>query len=248
MNYEVYLFLLSIGSLIMQNENTTQPGNSNDIETLETEIRDAVAHGSHIQETVHHLTLQAMNAQRIDLESLQRIITAVMQGVHDGAEQQLQQAANQTQTAKSQITEAVAGLDSALAGFAEASKLAIEEAAGHAKKFSDKELTHTRSDLERLEKLFLDTLHKTATAAQGLVADILLDLSHHAKNNGTAVGSQLEETLATFAKQIASVGHSQLDVGTSLAHATADFIHEIATGVLSGIKDQSKKADHHKKM
>jgi hypothetical protein len=60
--------------------------------------------GSHIQETVHRLTLKAMNAQRIDLESLQRIIKAVMQGVHDGAElQQLQQIANQTQAAKCKL-------------------------------------------------------------------------------------------------------------------------------------------------
>src|SRR5574337_975346 len=130
----------------MQNENTHQSDKSNDIKMLETEIREAIAHGSNIQETVHRLTLKAMNAHSIDLESIQRIITAVMQGVHDGAEQQLQQAANQTSAAKSQITEAVAGLDSALARFAEASKLAIEEAASQTKKFSDTELTRTRSD------------------------------------------------------------------------------------------------------
>lgn len=224
----------------MQNENTHQSDKSNDIKTLETEIREAIAHGSNIQETVHRLTLKAMNAHSIDLESIQRIITAVMQGVHDGAEQQLQQAANQTSAAKSQITEAVAGLDSALARFAEASKLAIEEAASQTKKFSDTELTRTRSDLEGLESLFLDTLQHTATAARGLVADILLDLSHHAKNTGTNVGSQLKETLATFAQQVASVGHSQVETGTTLAQKTADFVSKAANGVLSGIKDQSK--------
>lgn len=228
----------------MQNENTHQSEKSDDIKTLETEIREAIAHGSNIQETVHRLTLKAMNAHSVDLESIQRIITAVMQGVHDGAEQQLQQAANQTSAAKSQITEAVSGLDSALARFAEASKLAIEEAASQAKKFSDTELTRTRSDLEGLESLFLDTLQHTATAAQGLVADILLDLSHHAQNTGTNVGSQLKETLATFAQQVASVGHSQVETGTTLAQKTADFIGKAANGVLSGIKDQSKTDKH----
>ena len=84
----------------MHNGNTYESNDSDDIETLEAEIRDAVAHGSHIQETVHRLTLKAMNAQRIDLESLQRIIKAVMQSVHDGAELQTQQIANQTQAAK----------------------------------------------------------------------------------------------------------------------------------------------------
>ncbi|SFE17083.1 DUF6781 family protein [Nitrosomonas sp. Nm166] len=231
----------------MQNEYTHQPNSksdaSNDIETLEAEVRDAIAHGSHIQETVYRLTLKAMNAQHINIESLGRIITAVMQGVHDGATQQLQRAANQTQNTKSQITEGIAGLDSALADFAEASKLAVEEVAGQAKKFSDTELKRTRSDLESLESLFLETLHHTATTAQGMIADILLDLSHHAKNTGTIVGSQLKETLAIFTQQIASVGHSQLETGISLAQKTADFVNKIAEGVLSGIKDQSK-TDH----
>lgn len=232
----------------MQNENTHQPNsksdNNDDIETLEAEVREAIAHGSNIQETVHRLTLKAMNAKNIDLNSLQRIITAVMQGVHDGAEQQLQQAANQAHAAKSQITEAVAGLDSALARFAEASKLAVEEAAGQAKKFSDTELTRTRSDLESLESLFLDTLRHTATAAQGLVADILLDLSHHAQSTGTNVGSQLKETLATFAQQVASVGHTQVETGATLAQKTADFVSKAANGVLSGIKDQANNNKH----
>ena len=227
----------------MHNENTGKSSNS-DMDALEAEIREAVANGSHIQDTVHRLTLKAMNAQRIDLDSLQRIITAVMQGAHDGASQQLQQATNQAHAAKSQITEAVAGLDSALARFAEASKLAIEEAAGQAKKFSDTELARTRSDLESLESLFLDTLHQTATAAQGLVADVLLDLSHHARNTGTHVGSQLKETLGTLAQQVASVGHSQVEVGVSLAQKTADFVSKSANGVLSGIKDQSKTGKH----
>lgn len=232
----------------MNNENTHEsnnaPGSDNDIKTLEAEVREAIANGSHIQETVHRLTLKAMNAKNIDPESLRRIITAVMQGIHDGAAQQLQQAANQTQAAKSQITDAVAGLDSALARFAEASKLAVEEAAGQAKRFSDTELARTRSELESLESLFVETLHHTATAAQGLIADVLLDLSHHAKNTGTHVGSQLKETLATFAQQIASVGNVQVETGASLAQKTADIVSKAASGVLSGIKDQTKTGKH----
>ncbi len=228
----------------MQNEHTDQPNHTSDndskLKTLEAEVREAIASGAHIQETVRRLTLEAMNAKHIDLESLQRIITAVMDGVHDGATHQLQHAANQTQAAKSQITEAVTGLDSALAGFAEASKLAVQEATSQARKFSETELKRTRSDLESLESLFVDTLHRTGTAAQGVISEILLDLSHHAKNTGTTVGSQLQETLAILAQQIASVGQSQLETGATLAQKTAEFVGKITQGVLSGIKDKSK--------
>lgn len=223
----------------MQNETTDT--SQNEIKTLEAEIREAVANGVHVQETVQRLTLQALNAKQIDLDYLQRIVAAVMQGIQDGATQRLQQLNDHALTAKVQIGGAVSGLDAALAGLAQASKLAVEEAAGQAKKFSDSELTRTRSDLEGLESLFLDSLQKTASAAQGVVADILHDLTRHAKANGTEVGAQLKETLAVLAQQIASVGHAQVATGISLAHATADFVGKIANGVLSGISDQAKK-------
>src|SRR5690606_32033053 len=119
----------------------------------------------------------------------------VTNGVHEGAQKQLLAASNQTQAAQSQISEAVSGLDSALARVAEATKLAIQEAAGRAQKFSDKELVRTKSDLEGLESIFLDTLQNAASGAKGALSDILQDIATHAKNNGTVVGAQLKETL-----------------------------------------------------
>ena len=95
-----------------------------------------------------------------------------------------------------------------------------------------------------MESLFLDILHNTANAAQGLTADILHDLGRHAKNNGTAVGLQLIETLEIFKQQIASIGHAQLETGVSLAHATADLVGKIANGVLSGVNDKIKNSKH----
>lgn len=214
---------------------------SDELTQLEKDIHDALVDGNNIEQTVHDLTLRAMKANQLDIDSIRRIVTAVTHGIQEGAQQQLQTATDQTHTAKAQISDAVSGLDAALARFAEASKLAVQEAAGRAKKFSDKELVSTKSDLESLESLFLDTLQNTASAAKGTVSDILHDVTRHAKNNGTAVGEQIKETLAIFAQQAASIGHAQIDAGAHLAHATADFIHKTATGVLSGVKDLKKK-------
>ncbi len=221
----------------MQDETNNTTDTTDDLAALETEIRDAIASGENIQDAVHHITLKAMDANKLDLESIRRIITAVMQGVHDGAQQQLQHTTDQTQSAKKQITDAIAGLDSALAGFAEASKLALQEATGNAKRFSEKELSRAQKDLESLESLFVDTVQDTAAAAKGTISEILHDLSNHARNNGTAVGRQLKETLSTFTQQVTSVGHAQLDAGNHLAHATTNFIRKIASGVLDGVKD-----------
>lgn len=240
----------------MSNENNNTADNTNsasnntthaeDIATLEAEINDAVAKGTNVEETVKHLTLKAMNADRLDIDSLRRIINAVMRGAREGAHRKLEHSSDQSQTAKKQITDAVTGLDSALASFAEASKLTIEEATSRAKKFSDTELAQARSDLESLESMFLDTLHDTASTAKGLVADTLHDLAGHAKRNGTAVGEQLKLTLATLTQQMSSVGHAQLEAGVKLAQSTANLISKIAAGMLAGMEDRKKSSDQPK--
>jgi hypothetical protein len=220
----------------MNNENN----NYGDIAKLEIEIHDAVAQGVNVKEAVEHITLKAMKADRLDLESLRRIIVAAMQGAQEGASHQLEHAKDQSQTAQAQIRDAVTGLDSALARFVQASKLAVEEAAGRTQKFSDTELSRTQADLKSLESMFVDTLQDTATSAKGAMADTLSDLVNHARNNGTVVGEQLKQTLVTLAQQTASVGQAQLEVGAKLAHVTADLIGKIADGVLSGMANQEK--------
>lgn len=224
----------------MQNENENNNTIDNDLASLEKEIHDAVASGTNVQEAVKHLTLKAMHADRLDAESLRRIMMAAMQGVRDGADHHLQQAKDQTETVQNQIKAAIAGLDSALAKLAEASKLAMEEATSRTHHFSDTELIRMRSDLEGLESIFLDTLKDTAATTKGLAADTLHDLVRHAENNGTAVGEQLKETLVTLAQQMSLVGKAQLNISINLAHETTKFLHEIASGIITGIEDRNK--------
>lgn len=226
----------------MPNENNNTI--DNDLTSLETEIHDAVAHGTNVKEAVKHLTLKAMNADRLDTESIRRIVTAAMQGVREGANHQLQQTKDQSEAAQNQIEEAIAGLDSALAKLAEASKLAMEEATSRTHHFSDTELNRVRSDLEALESIFLDTLKDTAATTKGLAADTLHDLARHAQNNGTAVGEQLKETLVTLAQQMSLVGNAQLKVGINLTHETAIFLQEIASGIITGVEDRNKNDDN----
>jgi len=228
----------------MQNDNHGANHSNDDISQLAAEIREAVSHGGDIEKTVRNLTLKAMHANGMDPESLKKIASAVMEGAHEGAQQKLSHASEQSQVAQSQIIHAVAGLDTALAQLAGASKLALEEAASKAKQFSQGELARTRSDLESLESLFLDTLKHAATAAQGLIAETLHDLYTHAERNGTAVGAQLKDTLAVFAHQMSSTSRAQLEAGVQLTQITADLLHKISSGVLTGIADRIKQEEN----
>ncbi|MBK6617061.1 MAG: DUF6781 family protein [Nitrosomonas sp.] len=227
----------------MQNEthNTTQ--SKSDINRFAEEIREAVAQGGDIEKKIRELTLEAMHTHGLDMESLKKIATAVMEGAHEGSQHALAHATEQSHAAQTQIVQAVAGLDTAFAQLASASKLALEEAASKARQFSQGELTKTQADLESLETLFLETLSHAAKAAQGLIAETLQDVHTHAVRNGTAVGAQLKDTLAVLAHQVASTGRAQVEAGLQLTQMTADMLHKISSGVLTGIADRIRQHD-----
>jgi hypothetical protein len=214
-----------------------------DLSALEAEVRSTIAQGDNVQQAVQDLTVKALSTQNRDLESLRRIMTAVMQGVREGAQQKLQHTSAQTQTTLTPIRDAVAGLDAALAHFAEASKLALEEATGRAQKFSNEELTRVRAELESVENLFLEIVQASASTAQKVVSETLHDLVAHAERNGTAVGSQLKDTLAAFNHEITSAGQTRFEAGMQLTHAITDLMRQVTAGVLTGIAERVKPDD-----
>ncbi|SCX63142.1 DUF6781 family protein [Nitrosospira sp. Nsp1] len=219
------------------------PDTISDTSALEAKVRNSIAHGNNVREEVRDFTVKALSTQDQDQKSLRKVVTAVMKGVSEGAQQKLQQAPAQTQAVLEPVRDAVAGLDAALAQLAEASKLALEEAAGRAQKFSNEELTRARTELESVETLFLDVVQASASAAQELVKETLGDLIGHAKRNGTAVGSQVKDTLVVFNQQMTSVGQNQLEAGIELTHAITNLMREATAGVLAGIAERVKPDD-----
>ena len=219
------------------------PDTISDTSALEAKVRNSIAQGNNVREEVRDFTVKALSREDQDQKSLRKVVTAVMKGVSEGAQQKLQQTPAQTQTVLEPIRDAVAGLDAALAQLAEASKLALEEAAGRAQKFSNEELTRARAELESVEGLFLDIVQTSASAAQELVKETLGDLINHAKRNGTAVGSQVKDTLMVFNQQITSVGQNQLEAGIELTHAITNLMREATAGVLAEIAERVKPDD-----
>lgn len=210
---------------------------SNDTSNLEAEVREAVEQGNDVQERVRQLTLRFISARSLDIESVRQTADAVLRGAQAGVQKELQHTSAQTHIARDHLKQAVTGLDIALAQFAEAAKLAVEEAAGRAQKYSSEDLKRARSDLENLEKMFVETLQNSASAAKNAVGEILHDLAAHARTQGSAIGTQLKETLSVFAHHIGAAGRAQAGVGLHLAKNTSDLVRQIAAGVLTGLAE-----------
>ena len=210
---------------------------SNDTSNLEAEVREAVEQGNDVQERVRQLTLRFISARSLDIESVRQTANAVLRGAQAGVQKELQHTSAQTHIARDHLKQAVTGLDIALAQFAEAAKLAVEEAAGRAQKYSSEDLKRARSDLENLEKMFVETLQNSASAAKNAAGEILHGLAAHARTQGSAIGTQLKETLSVFAHHIGAAGRAQAGVGLHLAKNTSDLVRQIAAGVLTGLAE-----------
>ncbi|TBR13936.1 DUF6781 family protein [Rugosibacter aromaticivorans] len=217
---------------------TQNKDEQNDV--LESRVRQAVAQGADVQAAVRQLTLDAMSSHTLSLESISRIMHAVVQGTREGVQEELDKTTTQVRAAQIRMKEAVSGLDTALAQFAAATKLAVEEAAGRAQKFSSQDMARTRADLESLESLFLETMKTSATATRGVASDMLADMVSHAQRTGTAVGEQIKATLETFTQQMTAVSKTQIEAGMQLAQTTADVMRKVAAGMLSGLADRVK--------
>lgn len=216
----------------MQNET------SNDTTKLEAEVSDVVEQGHDVQERVRQLTLRIISARSLDIKSVRKTANAVLRGARAGVLKELRHSSAQTHIARDHLKQAVTGLDVALAQFAEAAKLTVEEAAGKAQKYSSEDLKRARADLENLDKMFLETLQSSASAAKDAAGEILHDLAAHARTHGSAVGAQLKETLPVFMRHIGAAGRAEVGAGLHLAKNTADLVRQIAAGVLTGLAER----------
>jgi len=217
---------------------------STDNKNLEDEVRKAVEEGYDVQERVRQITLRIIRGRSFDIESLRQTANAVLRGARAGVQKELRQSGEQSRKARDHLKQAVNGLDVALAQFAEAAKLAVEEAAGRAQRYSSEDLARARADLERLEKMFLESLQTAASATKDAAGDILHDFAAHSRLQGSAVGRQMKDTLATIARQLGAAGSAQAGIGLHLARNTSDLLRQIAAGMLTGLADHVRPAHH----
>lgn len=223
-----------------------QNTSSNDTKTLEAEVRKAVEEGHDVQERVRKITLRIIRARSFEIKSVQEATMAVLRGARAGVEKDIQHSSDRSKVALERLKQAVTGLDVALAQFAEATKLAVEEASGRAQRYSSEDLTRARADLEKLEKMFLDSLQSSAKATKDAAGEMLQGLAEHARVQGSAVGRQMKDTLASIARQLGAAGSAQIGIGLHLARNTSDLMRQIAAGVLTGLADHvrpSRRSD-----
>ena len=197
--------------------------------------RAAVKSGTDVHQQIKDITLKALTKGQLDIDNIKSVTEAVGKGINEGM-------ATQGEHAKEVFTQAATALDDALAIAAEASKLAIEEAASRVSEYSEHDLNDAIKDLQDREGVFLDTLGKIAKGSNQVIAGIVSDFIDHTGQSGTAVGKKTLTALDAL-KDLPQISK---EIIVSSTVATASTLAQIGSGILLGIAE-SLQSSHSKK-
>lgn len=208
----------------------TDPDKAENLSNEAKEARAAVEHGENIRDAMRNITMAALSHGRLDAQETARVVRSVMQGAALG----VGKAGDRSRQA---LGEAVAGIDEALAKSAEASKLAIEEAAGRLRDYGKRDLERTFNDMRTLERMFLDTMKDVSDHSVGEAREILQGLLRHAKDSGTTAGATATAAIRALEQKLGRTLKEVADAGTDAALNTGSNLAEAASGFLAGIAD-----------
>ena len=193
---------------------------------VESDVRETLESGVDIYERVRTITLKALTERTLDIDNIKSVVEAVLNGMRDGMSPHYE-------PAKHAFKQSADALDDVLAKTAEASKLAIEEAASNVSDLSHIDFKQAAEDLKSLESLFLETMEKVARNGNETVSHIAGDFIAHARQNGTSVGNQTRIIL----ESLDNLRLAGQNVVMSGAAATTSALAKVAGGFLSGIAE-----------
>lgn len=208
---------------------------TNQQQDVKDAVRTAVKSGADVHQQVKDITLKALTARQLDMDNIKSITETVINGINEGM-------ASHGEHGKEVFNQAATALDDALAIAAEASTLAIEEAASKVNEYSQHDFNDAIKDIRDMEGLFLDSFEKVAKSSSQVVADIVNDFIVHSRQSGTAVG---EQTLIAL-DSLKNLPKISADIIISSTAATTSALAKIGSGILLGIAE-SLQPSHSKK-
>jgi hypothetical protein len=201
-----------------------------EIQNIQETARETVIQSDDIEKDIRQLVMQALKEGELDSGAIKQILHAVIEGASEGNSSQFDE---NTEALEQVIT----GIDAALGQVAEASKLAIEEASGNLKEFSDHDLKRALNDLQDLESLFFDTLSEVAHKSKDTTAATLVGLLEHLQNSGSSVGKSVSKILTDLHHDLSKNGRLEKIQAADIAKAAGISFARIASGIFAGIAD-----------
>lgn len=152
-------------------------------------IERIVEEGRDIRERVRELVERAAQRAGDGADGLVDLTRSTL----EGASRAVEQATPDDPT--SPLRQVVDGLADGAQRTAQAMQLAVEEAAGEGRSYSDDDLKRLGEDLAALSRMFADTVEEGARTGSSLAREQLASLREHAERTWRGVAPGLEQAL-----------------------------------------------------
>jgi len=203
-------------------------------ESIRQAASESVASGEGIRERVRELTLQALQARRLDLHGMREVMRAMTEGISLGAQKR-------GGDVREALSEAFAGLDQAVSKAAHASSLALKEMSARGREFTDTELKQGLERMRSMEGDLLSAVRDVSQATGGAVKKEWEHLSAHAQHAGTDTGRVVSQTVRDFSARMTSAMGESAVAGMDAARQFGERFAALTSGILAGMSEALRK-------
>lgn len=165
-------------------------GSSPEHPDLASSIEEAVAAGDHVREAVTAAVLDAAKDARAEGRAAGERFQTILKDASDAAVRGAERAGD---GGEARLREVAEGLADAFTASAQATRLAVEEAAGSGRGFATEELERTTADLRAVGSMFVDVMTNAARNAGGHLRTQADTVGEHARRAAERMKPRVEQ-------------------------------------------------------
>lgn len=200
-------------------------------DTLRQQARKIGEQGQDIRKRIEAL----VNTCTGQLKQGSRRLVDIAADVYEGAAAGIAQTAP-PDDAQSRLRQVIDGLGDGLTKAANASRLAVEEAAARGQHFARKDMQQLRDDIQSLRDLFVEIVSRTASQAGSTIKSEAGDAKAHARRTYESIRPSLDQALTAIKSDPAmlarettqAVASASKQAAGALFTAVGNLMHEAA--------------------
>lgn len=204
-------------------------------EKFRDEVEEAVKSGDNIRDSVRDAVESA--AARTDRATAR--LTDLTRRTLDAALQAIDRSA--PDDPESVLRQVVDGLGDGLERTAQATRLAVEEAAGEGRAFAADDLRSTSEDLRTVARMFVETVDHAISDASERTRNQVSGVRQHASRTVDAIRPSLESAAEAAASNPLSLISESATAATKLTREAAGSLFGVVGDMLKGAGDRLKE-------
>lgn len=182
---------------------------------FKNQIEEIVKSGDRVRERVADAVRAAARGAESSASRLSDLSGQAMSGAMDAVDR------STPEEAESTLRQVVDGLADGLGQTAQATKLAVEEAAGEGKRFADEDLKTAAQDFKAIGEMFVETVGKSVSALGAESATQFNNVSEHAHRAFDRVRPTVEDAARAAATDPVGLAGDAATTATNLAREAA---------------------------